>query len=537
MDYDFAARFGELAREARIVLSVHAPIAGFMGHAERGKKLNMAVGMLDHSAGIAKAAGAEVVVFHPGFLLGRTREEAIDSVCEQLGELRERLEEKDRAVPFGVEVMGRVRELGSLDDVVEISRRCRLGPPRARLRAHARDLRRRVHRRRAVRRGARGRGRRARAGRAVPHPLLATSSSRTATRRSTCPTARARCAPSRCAGARAVRAAGDRDLGVARRGVDQAIQGGAGGLGQDAVAAGLELVRLAVAARGRAGTERAPAGARTGASGARSRRACRTPGGVAPRPPRRGPARREQAPSDIVVVASEVTSCGPTVSRAASANRSASSILPCESRSSASERWRLAQRRAVLQRREDPDRLAEEPLGAGDLALVPRGPAGEVERAAEHPRRTGLGEVLAGRLERGLGIVELAPVQVQLAGEAERPSARHGAAALLGEQDRLLDQRLGAIEFEPREVDARELVGGLALEALVPGRARELERLEHHLLLLGEIAAHPGDRGGRPQRAEAARVVVAARAPPARCRPSARRRGRRLRASPQPRRA
>jgi deoxyribonuclease IV len=123
MDYDFAARFGELAHEHGIVLSVHAPIAGFMGHAERGKKLNMAVGMLDHSAGIAKAAGAEVVVFHPGFLLGRTREEAIDSVVEQLGELRERLEGKDRAVPFGIEVMGRVRELGSADDVVEISRR------------------------------------------------------------------------------------------------------------------------------------------------------------------------------------------------------------------------------------------------------------------------------------------------------------------------------------------------------------------------------------------------------------------------------
>jgi deoxyribonuclease-4 len=124
MDYDFAARLGELARDAGIVLSVHAPIAGFMGHAERGKKLNMAVGMLDHSAGIAKAAGAEPVVFHPGFLLGRTREEALDAVCEQLGELRDRLEKKDRAVPFGVEVMGRVNELGLLDDVIEISRRC-----------------------------------------------------------------------------------------------------------------------------------------------------------------------------------------------------------------------------------------------------------------------------------------------------------------------------------------------------------------------------------------------------------------------------
>ena len=124
MDYDFAARLGGLAREHGIALSIHAPIAGFMGHAERGKKLNMAVGMLDHSAGIAKAAGAELVVFHPGFLLGRTREEAIDSVCEQLGELRERLEKKDRAVPFGIEVMGRVRELGTAEDVVEISRRC-----------------------------------------------------------------------------------------------------------------------------------------------------------------------------------------------------------------------------------------------------------------------------------------------------------------------------------------------------------------------------------------------------------------------------
>src|SRR5436309_6001166 len=124
MDYPWSEKFGELARAAGIVLSVHAPIAGFMGHAERGKKLNMAVGMLDHSAGIAKAAGAELVVFHPGFLLSRTREDAIDSVVEQLGELRERLEGKDRAVPFGIEVMGRVRELGTVDDVVEIARRC-----------------------------------------------------------------------------------------------------------------------------------------------------------------------------------------------------------------------------------------------------------------------------------------------------------------------------------------------------------------------------------------------------------------------------
>jgi deoxyribonuclease IV len=123
MEYPWAERFGELARDAGIVLSVHAPIAGFMGHAERGKKLNMAIGMLDHSAGVAKVCGAELVVFHPGFLLGRTRDDAIDSVVEQLGELRARLEKKDRAVPFGIEVMGRVRELGTAEDVFAISAR------------------------------------------------------------------------------------------------------------------------------------------------------------------------------------------------------------------------------------------------------------------------------------------------------------------------------------------------------------------------------------------------------------------------------
>ncbi len=123
MDYPWAERFGELARDAGIVLSVHAPIAGFVGHAERGKKLNMAIGMLDHSAGIAVSAGAEVVVFHPGFLLGREREQALDDVVEQAGELRERLEKKGRGVPFGVEVMGRVRELGTIDDVLAISER------------------------------------------------------------------------------------------------------------------------------------------------------------------------------------------------------------------------------------------------------------------------------------------------------------------------------------------------------------------------------------------------------------------------------
>src|SRR5262245_41348625 len=124
MDYPWAERLGEVAREHDVALSVHAPLFGWVGHLEAsGRKWSSALGALDRSSGIATAAGAAPVVFHPGFLLGRSRKDAIDSVVEQLALVRERLVAKDRAVPFGVEVMGRVRDLGSVDDCVEIPRR------------------------------------------------------------------------------------------------------------------------------------------------------------------------------------------------------------------------------------------------------------------------------------------------------------------------------------------------------------------------------------------------------------------------------
>src|SRR5689334_22260681 len=122
LSYDDAPELAAALRERDILVSVHAPLAAFMGHLEREKKFKMALGMLDHTAGLAKAVGAEVIVFHPGFLIGRDHEQTIHDVVDQLGDLRERLESKDRLVPFGIEVMGRVRDFGSIDDVVEIAR-------------------------------------------------------------------------------------------------------------------------------------------------------------------------------------------------------------------------------------------------------------------------------------------------------------------------------------------------------------------------------------------------------------------------------
>src|SRR6266550_352386 len=121
LDYETAPLFGAAAAAADVVLSVDAPLSAFMGHVDRGKKFKMALGMLDHTAGLAQACGARLIVFHPGFLLGREREQAIADVVDQLGDLRERLEAKGRLIPFGVEVMGRVRDLGTVDDVLAIA--------------------------------------------------------------------------------------------------------------------------------------------------------------------------------------------------------------------------------------------------------------------------------------------------------------------------------------------------------------------------------------------------------------------------------
>ena len=121
LDYDAAPRSGRRCarRESHSRCTRRSP--AFMGHADRGKKFNMALGMLDHTAGIAKAAGAELIVFHPGFLLGREREQAIADVFEQLGDLRTRLEAKGRARSLRRRGDGTRPRHRQLDDVLAIA--------------------------------------------------------------------------------------------------------------------------------------------------------------------------------------------------------------------------------------------------------------------------------------------------------------------------------------------------------------------------------------------------------------------------------
>ena len=186
----FAERLGELRARAghRALRARAARSASWATSRRAGGSSTSAVGALDRSAGIVAASGAELVVFHPGFLLGRSREAAIDAVVEQLGTLRERLEAKERAVPFGIEVMGRVRDLGSVDDVVEIAARVSAGCGRfSTSRTCTRRATARISRQTPFARGARSSSTACSSQTRRSTSTSPTSPSRTATRRSTCP--------------------------------------------------------------------------------------------------------------------------------------------------------------------------------------------------------------------------------------------------------------------------------------------------------------------------------------------------------------
>ena len=172
--------------------------------------------------GVAVACGAELGRLPPGLpARPRRASDALDAVVEQLGELRERLEGKGRAVPFGVEVMGRVRELGTAEDVFAIAARARLGAPGDRLRPHARDSDGAFTDVETFAGVARGRGRAcsSRARRSTSTSRDIAFANRNETKHLPYGEGTLRAEPL-ARGARALRAAGDGDPRVAGRGVD-----------------------------------------------------------------------------------------------------------------------------------------------------------------------------------------------------------------------------------------------------------------------------------------------------------------------------
>lgn len=109
-----AKRFGDMARDNGISLSVHAPYFAQLTTKEPDR-LKLHLGGLHHACKLASAMGATVVVCHPGSHHGRPPEELHEQVNANLADLGPRV--SDLGVKLGLETCGKRSQFGALGDI------------------------------------------------------------------------------------------------------------------------------------------------------------------------------------------------------------------------------------------------------------------------------------------------------------------------------------------------------------------------------------------------------------------------------------
>lgn len=111
---------GDMAKEAGIALSVHAPyFAGIT--TKEPDRLKLHIGALHHSCKLAAAMGATVVTAHPGAAGKAEPDELHDRIDRALELLAPRV--ADLGVRLGLETAGRKSQFGTLGDIALVVRR------------------------------------------------------------------------------------------------------------------------------------------------------------------------------------------------------------------------------------------------------------------------------------------------------------------------------------------------------------------------------------------------------------------------------
>ncbi len=117
---DTAEKFGEKAKEYNINLSVHAPYYISLSSIEKEKRDN-SINYIIQSAQLAKYLGATKIIIHSGSCSKITREEALEYAKDTL--LRAKKAACDEGlgeIIFCPETMGKLNQLGNLEEVIEL---------------------------------------------------------------------------------------------------------------------------------------------------------------------------------------------------------------------------------------------------------------------------------------------------------------------------------------------------------------------------------------------------------------------------------
>ncbi len=114
-----AEKIGEEARLYGIALSVHAPYyINLAADAQESKEKNMQY--IRKSAAAASAMGAKRMVVHPGSCSGQPREKAMENIKTATLEILNILEREGYDIAFCPETMGKVNQIGSLAEILDI---------------------------------------------------------------------------------------------------------------------------------------------------------------------------------------------------------------------------------------------------------------------------------------------------------------------------------------------------------------------------------------------------------------------------------
>lgn len=117
-----AAEFGAACREKNITLSLHAPYYISMSSIDETKRLN-SIGYILDSAKAVKAMGGSRVIFHSGSCAKLPRDMALAKAADTMQRIMYALDENGLGdITVCPETMGKVNQLGSLDEVMALCR-------------------------------------------------------------------------------------------------------------------------------------------------------------------------------------------------------------------------------------------------------------------------------------------------------------------------------------------------------------------------------------------------------------------------------
>lgn len=115
-----AKEFGVVAAENEIALSVHAPYYISLSSVEEEKRQN-SIGYILQTARVASAMGANRIIVHSGSCANISREQALEYAKDTIKKAVVALDTEGLFdITICPETMGKVNQLGSLDEVLEL---------------------------------------------------------------------------------------------------------------------------------------------------------------------------------------------------------------------------------------------------------------------------------------------------------------------------------------------------------------------------------------------------------------------------------